>query len=525
MEKRKQEIILSVIFLGIVVFFGLNTELYSARIDITENQYFSIHPVSREILSQLPEQVTITYYFTSKLKGVNVVYRQIEDILTSYAAASGGTIELRFVDPIRDNQTQAAREFQITQFKEDVQDSPDEANVFLAYSGIVIQYLERYRVFPQVRSVDTLEYDLTSTIHNLLTGETPRVGILIDKDDFNQQQFGSVARWLQQYFEIEPVQKGQEISAEIDTLVVIGGGSLTEADLYPIDQFIMNGGYAIFFTEGVMVNAEYGVAFPSPDVPLLSMLKAYGVTVAPALVMENARDSFNVQNQPYHYWFRSYREDANQDNPITKRLLIANFFWASPLSLNAPEGVTGEKLINTTPGAVKATDQLPIQPNEVAMAYSALRAEQESMPLAVAVSGRFPSFFRDKPVPDAEGKPKEGASPVTLSDDNRIIVVGDADFISPRFLAYTQYANLDFFINSLVWLSDNSNLLEIRTRSQQNVYMSKIQNPDDRQAVIYTIIVINIFVIPLGVILFGIVKYLMRKKKQPQKPAANTPQE
>ncbi len=514
MNKKTKEIFFGILFLGILVFTGLNAGLYSLRIDATENKMFSIHPVSQNLFKDIPQQVNLTYYLSEKLKTIDPVYGQIEDIVREYAAHANGKIRVNVFDPSRDNKVQEVQEFGIQQFDAGRQDAEDEASIFIAYSGIVIEYLDRHKVIERIGSVDTLEYDLSSKIRALVSDRTKKIGYLIDDESFNMQEFANVVQYLRREYDIQEIGRGDDIPATLDALFVIGGLNLTEFELYPIDQYLMRGGRALFATDSIRVNMQYGMALPADKSPLLDMLKTYGAAVLPQLIMEEPRLSLPIQSGMYNYFIKTFQDFVSKDNPITAHFEPVFFFWASPLELADSPAVKTETLITSSPYSVAVKDEFRLNPQEVSLMYKVYAGEGAARrPLVAALSGNFTSFFKDKAIPAKEGVSREWPKTEVLSAPTRLIVAGDANFLAPGYLTN---ANFRFFINCLAWLGNDDDLLAIRTRAQRDPSMVKIEDPDTRKSVTDIIIAVNMAGMPLLVIGFGIANFLSRRRKRSQ---------
>ena len=124
-----------------------------------------------------------------------------------------------------------------------------------------------------------------------------------------------------------------------------------------------------------------------------------------------------------------------------------------------------------------------------------MQESKGSHPLAYAVTGQFPSAFYDK-----------------VSKETKIIVAGDSDFLS-NLIEYTESpANLMFAENMLQWL-DNDRFMNIKTRSVRDIRLNKITDLSSRVRAILAVYLVNIFIIPAGIIIYGIVRYIRRKRK------------
>jgi ABC-type uncharacterized transport system involved in gliding motility auxiliary subunit len=105
MDKKKQEIMLFILVLGVIVFAAFNSMRFFFRIDMTRNKAFTISEVSKSLFKEIPEKVHITYFLSDKLNKVAPEPGQITDLLHEYAAFSRGKIEVAVVDPAAANLT------------------------------------------------------------------------------------------------------------------------------------------------------------------------------------------------------------------------------------------------------------------------------------------------------------------------------------------------------------------------------------------------------------------------------------
>ena len=80
-----------------------NQTLTSARIDLTENNLYTLSLGTKNILSQLEEPVTLKLYFSSKqLSGLPQLLNygnRVRDLLEEYEANSDGKIRFIVINP------------------------------------------------------------------------------------------------------------------------------------------------------------------------------------------------------------------------------------------------------------------------------------------------------------------------------------------------------------------------------------------------------------------------------------------
>ena len=96
-------------------------------------------------------------------------------------------------------------------------------------------------------------------------------------------------------------------------------------------------------------------------------------------------------------------------------------------------------------------------------------------------------------------------STLTQSPENRMVVVGDADFIKDGSIR--NKGNLVFFMNIVDWLSQDENLIAIRSK-ELTVRPLKPLSPGQKTFARYA----NILGLPLVVILFGLLRWRIRKQ-------------
>jgi ABC-2 type transport system permease protein len=524
--KKQTEIILFILGLAIIILAGLNSARFFTRLDLTANKAFSISTVSKKLFREIPEQVYLTYYISDKLRKLYSFPAQIEDLLLEYAAYSHGKIRVEMLDPVRDAEASRAESLGVYPQQIEVVER-DQRSLAQVYTGIVIQYLDRHDIIPVAARVDSLEYELTSRIRKVVSGGEQVVGILLgDQGRSLQQEFSGLNRALSQDFRIEQVSPGQDIPADVDVLLVIGNQDLKDFDLFPVDQYIMKGGRAMFAVEGVRVDLARGLAATRMEQdPTLDLLEAYGVKVKRELVLDKYCQNFRMPIQmfgqvmwqlmdKYPYWIAVAGQYVSKDNPITARFTGLDLYWASPLESAAKAGTEAEVLARTTPEGW-TVNQEPFQtnPQQGPMLLAMPHETKGSYPLAISLRGGLTSYFQGKNIPTREGEKRDWTTIVESAKDSRIIVVGDADFTSDLLQFTEANYNLDFLSNALQWLGNSEDLLTIKTRTARDTRLNKIQDPAQRVRSALATELVNVVLIPLAVIGFGIGRLIYRRKK------------
>ncbi|MDR1178384.1 MAG: GldG family protein, partial [Spirochaetaceae bacterium] len=413
MNKREAFILSALALLAIILAFLVTRRVFF-RLDMSDNRAYTISRVSRELYRELEDKVRINYFLSDRLERIHPVPREIRDLLREYADNSRGRIEVSVRDPVKAGLTDLMERLGIVATQIETVEQ-DQASVATVYSGILIEYLDRQEALPFVFSIDTLEYDLTSRIRNMVRETQREIGVIVgDPDRSWAGDYGYLDQALRgAAYRIREINSGDEIPGELPSLLVIGGaGVLDDRALYRIDRYIQGGGRVFFSVESVSIDFEQGI---TPDVimdrGLLSMISFYGATVQPSLVLDQNALTWPLRTQTaggmvqlrlikYPFWIGIRPETGSKTHPLTSAFNGVDLYWASPLELNPPEGISAEALFSTTDQAWLMTRDFAASPE---MADYLFRREEPDTRgrkiMAAALAGTFPSWFRDVPVP------------------------------------------------------------------------------------------------------------------------------
>jgi ABC-type uncharacterized transport system involved in gliding motility auxiliary subunit len=526
-KKIKEEYIVSSLVALVLVLAAVASTMFFSRIDMTQSRAFSISKISRELYKDIPEEVDIVYYVSSRLKKDQANPKRIEDMLRSYAASSRGKIRVDVRDPESSGETQAMAEYGIPSQQYRIIEK-NQASVANVYTGIVIKYLDRSEVIPLAWDVSNLEYDLTRTVRKAVKGSGEVVEVLVgDSDKSWTNDYTILAQALKSGgWTVRERKAGESVADDVGVLVVLGNSKLDDYDLYPVDQFIMRGGKVFFAVKGVNIVTSYGMyAMPLEKNATLAMLKTYGAEVKGELVMDEASLTIPFQMQDpvsggvayslvrYPYWVSVSQQNVASSNPVTAKFSGLDLFWPSPLVLSDVPGLASVTIAKTTQKAWRATKDFVVNPQQEASFYAESADTKGQYALAAAISGKFPSYFSGKKPPARDGEKPSWKEPLPSSAESRIMVVSSSDFATDIL----NYSKSDFnatFVSSCVdWLSSDSDLLSIKTRSYQDNRLNKIQDEGRKNGLIGLSYIITLVLVPSGVVAFGIVRFIRRKRR------------
>jgi ABC-2 type transport system permease protein len=287
-----------------------------------------------------------------------------------------------------------------------------------------------------------------------------------------------------------------------------------------------------------------GLANPIPiNSGLDAMLASYGVKLDRALVQdrqcENAGFSqgYIRYTVPYPLWPKIAGKGLSQENPITSRLDALVLPWCSPLQVLVAEApaakggpapaapadspqpdVKATVLARTTATAWLQKGRFDLTPPGP-MQQVRVPEKGESYPVAVALVGRFRSFFAGKPVPavpgDSTGVDSGGATVPESPQDTQILVVGNSQIANGNFISMFP-GNQKFVLNSIDWMTLGDKLIAIRSRGASDRPLG-IESPTGRMFFRYG----NTFGMAILVAVFGLVRFSVRRRIR--REAAATP--
>ena len=516
------------IILGILALINFLSTRRFIRADLTEDKRYTISKATRNVLDTLDDIVTITAYFSTNPAEVAQIRRDVRDVLEEYNAFSK-KLQIDFVNPAEfdDAQKQELRFKGIPEVQINVV-RKDKAEIANVYMGISIGYSGKEEILPVVRSTANLEYELTSTILKVTTKEAKTVGFLTGHGEFdinaqNYQQFRQLLdKNGQGQYNLTPVslQDGKAVDDTVATLVVAGVQQpLTERDKYELDQFIMRGGRAIFLVDPIQM--QPGTLQATPLITGLNdLLEHYGVKLGNNLLLDTRfhdtarfQQGFMTVIQPYPYFVKIVKPNFSKEHSITNQLEVLTLPWTSSLEIVSKEGITATSLAKTGESGQSVQGYYNLMPNAPLPS-----AESKAYTVAVALEGKFKSFYADKEIPPVPTAPDEAnasddqtltpaqdadaRTTKTESEQTQIIVVGTA-----QFLTQLRPDGVNFFLNTVDWLTLGDALIGIRSHTITDRPLREVSEIE-KNFIKYLCIV----GVPLIVIVFGLLRYFLKRR-------------
>ncbi|HAC33461.1 MAG TPA: ABC transporter [Gammaproteobacteria bacterium] len=485
--------------IALILLFAVNILsglLFSnARLDMTEEQLYTLTPGSRAILDNLDEDIALTFYFSdSQLRDVPTIKAyavRVEELLREYANLSNGHIRLRVVDP------EPFSEVEDEAVRAGVRGVPVNDVGETAYFGLAASNStdgEEVIPFFAADNEALLEHDLTRMIYKLSNPKKPVVAVISSLPINGQQGRGgqpgtpawTVLEQMKEIFEVRVLVGEQDrIDDDVDILMLVHPKMMPDETLVAIDQYVLGGGKTMVFVDPysdveIVPSMPFMQSQQEPKSPseFEPQLAAWGVSVDFTQLAgdpEAARRVTTSRNpndtpQPYLPWLELKPDHLSQQDVTTSSLNTLFMATAGAIEKLPDSEVTFEPIIETGENAgLVAVDMIQFSPNPKEILNQFIPSGKKV--LAARLTGSINTAFADG-LP--EGITWEGEL-LTEGDSAQILLIADSDLLHDRFwvevqdffgdrIAFPYADNGNFVINALDNLSGSSDLISVRSR-------------------------------------------------------------
>ena len=424
---------------ALLVSVGLISALPSIRIDLTEDDLFSLADGTRNIVSGLEEPIELLFFYsesaTEDQPQIRSYGTRVQELLREIVIASGGNLVLSIVDP----EPFSEEEDLATQYG--VQPVPVTQGGQGIYFGLVAVELDNERD-PALRVSETmplirpdqeqfLEYEFMQLVTRVANPDLKVVGLLTTLDidgGFDPMTGQATQQWMitdyiRQLYDLRRIETDTEIIEEdVDILMIVHPEGLSEQTLYAIDQHVMRGGETFVFldptADSMVSRSERGSMIPAgmrSDLP--GLLEAWGVDYASDKVLTDNTLALRVQmgqgSRPVAHigMIGANRTALAGDDIITRRLENLNLSSVGALAPRDGATTRFEPLIQSSSDAMLMNASLLEDVLDPSVLFDEFVSANERYTIAARVSGVISSAF-------PEGRPvSENAAADTSEEE------------------------------------------------------------------------------------------------------------
>ncbi len=452
MKNRKSILTYLLLVIGVIILVNILADRFFMRLDFTADRRYTLSEATRHILGSINETVTVTAYFSEELPSdFSRLRRDFKEELIEYSTRSKGRVMFEFINPNKDEATeQKAMQEGINPVLINVREK-DQVKQQKAYLGAVVHYGDKKEVIPVIQPGAAMEYALSTSIKKLSVENKPKIAFLEGHRENSMNTMIQMMQSLSVLYDVEPLNLKDSAAKpeQYKTLVIIDPkDTIPDYQLRKLDEFLALGKNIYIAMNRVNGNLQtsQGTAVSSG---LESWLEKKGVRVNPNFIVDQNCGSVTVNQQQGYMTFQSNLKfpylpliTKFAATPATKGLTSVMLQFASSIDYFALN-----KEVSFTPLASTSdktgTENPPLTFN-INRAWQQKDFPMSNLTVAAQLSGK-----------------------ITGSANSRIIVVSDGDFMvngEGQQARQIQPDNLNFIVNAIDWLSDDTGLIDLRTK-------------------------------------------------------------
>ncbi len=443
----KSKTLISILLItAIIIVANLISQQVFFRLDLTENNQYTLSQATKDILRNLEEPVTVKAYFSENMPpNIEKARRDFQEMLVEYANLSKGYVDYQFINPDTEEKKQEAAQAGIQPVMITMREK-DQAQQQQAFLGAVIQMGGQQETIPFIQPGAPIEYELSTSIKKLAVKDKPSVGLAQGHGEPPMSELAQAVQSLSVLYSVENVDLANEASIpdRFRAIAIVAPSDTIPPDhLAKLDDYLSRGGQlfiALNTVEGNLQNAQ-GMALHTG---LEDWLREKGVEVSPSFIIDAQCGSVQVRQQQGMFTFNTAMQfpylpiiSNFPEHPITRGLEQVILSFASPVRF------VGDSTARFTP-----------------IAQTSVKSGITNPPVFFDINKQWSDA--DFPMSNlTAGGVLEGN--LAGNAYSRIVVFGDGDFpIAGQ--GRPGGDNVSLMVNSIDWLSDDTGLIELRTK-------------------------------------------------------------
>ena len=536
-----------------ILLINLLVGLKFYRIDLTEENRYSVKPETRDILETLEDEIHVEVFLEGKLNASFQRFQKaILETLEEFRIYSGNKITYSISDPAVAKSENARNEFMADLASRGIQptniiDTRDgQREEKIIFPGVIVSYegVEKGVMLLKGnkagtpdeeinQSIEGIEYEIMNAIYTLVNEDRKLVGFVSGHGELDSLQSFSLRSDLSEVYDVLDTKlSSQNDLKRFDALIVAKPTRpFSEPDKYLLDQYIMQGGSVLFLIDKVdasMDSAARDDYFAGPaNINLDDQLFKYGARINPDLVQDRRSGMYpvitgEVGGRPRMQliewpFFPLIGEFAN--HPITRNLDAILTRFCNSIDTVKASGVKKTPLLMSSPYSRKIATPVHINVNELRKNLRDTDYSTRFITVGIMLEGKFTSLYKNRFAPAGF----ESSKIIEESSPTKIMVIADGDIarndVNPRNnqpqplgfdpMTKTTYANKDLLLNTVAYLTQENGLIQVRNKEVKIRPLDKVKLKDGR----LKWQVLNVAAPLVLLICYGILRFYLRKRR------------
>ncbi len=492
--------ILIILFTAVIM--NISFYFFFKRFDFTEGKIYSLSESSKNLVSELEEELKIKCFFSNDLPPqLKLIPSHIKNNLEEYRAYSNGKLTYEFINPFSIEFSELIMKYQLPSAQVQVLEK-DEFKVKRIFMGIVMTYGDRHEIIPFVQSGDmpVIEYEISSRIKKLISESLPSIGILTGFSSTSFNDMRTAMRILLSQYKVDEIDLISTVpDPDVHSAFIIAGPEkdFSKEQLRAIDNYVIAGGRAGFFIDKTKPDLEkMGIRDIRSNIDSLTV--SYGFKVNNDLVGDRQAGLITVRRQKgffsfvdqLRYPFIPQITELDRDNPVTRRLDPVNLYFPSSLDLSYSEGNNTDINIiaRSSENSFTQTENYYIFADRDISDYT---YDRSHLPLIALIEGSFRSF---------------SDSSVT-GETTRMAISGNSRFFLDGI--FQNDSDIDLFLNIVDWLTADDSLIGIRSK---NIEFRPLKDVSETGRLIIKLL--NLISVPFIITVTGLMKWIKTRSRK-----------
>lgn len=555
-RQQQQATIRIVIMAAIVVCVNVLASYFHKGIDLTHEKRFTLTEPTKKLLRSMEEVAVIDVYLKGQFPaGLQRLQEAVRERLRSFKEVAGNRIVFRFIDPFEgktekekkaiahDLETKGIKVMELeNRDDEEYSMKPFFPYALVQYNGheMPIYLLDAPRSKGPQEQLNyaeaMLEYQFANAINRMSKPTRPSIAYLTGHGEPLGVKTYYMLASLPGFYNLDSLDLTHtlDISLAYDA-VIINQPTMpfSGPDKLKIDQYIMHGGHVLWVVNALnasldsLVNSPQFIALEH-QTELDDILFKYGVRVNFDLLEDMQCNPLprvlNNGTPTLHDWVYFPRLNPTSDHPIVKNMDLVMGSFTNTIDTIKSAGINKTILLHSSKYSRAARS--PVRVSLSMMSYP-LKHEmftKQYMPVAVLLEGQFHSLYENRLAPEYLRLLDSLKHPFKPKCDstNKMIVTSVGELFSNGYstkdgvlpIGYyqftgQQFANATFLLNCLEYLTDNSGVLEARSKDVKLRLLDKGRVKPERTKWQ----VVNV-VIPIAAVLVFASFYLFIRKRR-----------
>ncbi len=461
---KTKSVSLYIIFvLAAIVLVNIISDKLFVRLDLTEDNRYTLSEATKNIIKNLDEPVTITAYFSEDLPpDIAKTRRDFKELLTEYSTISKNKIMYQFISPNADEEKEKEAMSKGIQPVLINMREKDQVKQQKAFLGAVIQKGEQTEVIPFMQPGTAMEYALSSGIKKLSVVNKPIIGFLQGHGEPELNALQQAMVELNILYQVQPINLEQNENAlnGITTLAIVAPtDTIPDTELAQIDAFMAKGGRVYIAINRVNGELQQQRGF-TVNTGLETWLSQKNLIVENNFVIDANCASVGVQQKQGFFSFTSQVQfpyipiiSKFADHPITKGLEQVVTQFVSTMTYTGDSTVAYTPLLTTSENAGTLSSPLYF---DIQKKWGNNDFPLAELPLGALLEGKI------------------GGNAYT-----KMVVIADGDFAINGVGQQARQQNKDnvnLMVNSIDYLSDDTGLIELRTKGITSRPLDQIED-------------------------------------------------